>query len=159
VIGGGNSGFEEGLFLTKFATQVDIVEFNPQVKASQILQQKVAEMPNMTVTVNHAVKEFKGKNKLTAVVVEDRATGAIKQWQYDGVFVFIGLSPNTDVVKNKVEIDRYGFVVTDKALMTSLPGLFAAGDVRAGSTKQAAAAVGEGATAALAIREYLKQVG
>ena len=75
------------------------------------------------------------------------------------MFVFIGLSPNTDLVKGKVEFDRYGFVLTNPALMTSLPGLFAAGDVRAGSTKQAAAAVGEGATAALAIREYLKQVG
>jgi thioredoxin reductase (NADPH) len=159
VVGGGNSGFEEGLFLTKFAMQVDIVEHGPAVKASQILQQKVSEMPNMTVTVNHALKEFKGKQGLTGVVVEDRATGEIKQWQYDGVFVFIGLSPNADVVKDKVTIDRHGFVVTDKALMTSLPGLFAAGDVRAGSTKQAASAAGEGATAALAIREYLKQVG
>ena len=159
VVGGGNSGFDEGLFLTKFAAQVDVVEFLPEVKGSQILQQKVAEMPNMTVTVNHAVKEFKGKNKLTAVVVEDRATGEMKKWQYDGVFVFIGLSPNTDVVKDKVEIDRYGFVVTDKTLMTSLPGLFAAGDVRSGSTKQAASAAGEGTTAALMIREYLKQVG
>ena len=113
----------------------------------------------MTVTVSHAVKECKGKNKLTAVVVEGRATGEMKKWQYDGVFVFICLSPNTDVVKDKVEIDRYGFVVTDKTLMTSLPGLFAAGDVRSGSTKQAASAAGEGTTAALMIREYLKQVG
>jgi len=159
VIGGGNSGFEEGLFLTKFAAQVDIVEFNAAVKASQILQQKVAKKSNMTVTVNHAVKEFKGQSRLEAVVVQDRATGELKEWRYDGVFVFIGLSPNSDLVKDQVEIDRYGFVVTDKSLMTSLPGLFAAGDVRAGSTKQAASAAGEGATAALMIREYLKQVG
>jgi thioredoxin reductase (NADPH) len=83
----------------------------------------------------------------------------LKEWQYDGVFVFIGLSPNSDLVKDTVEIDRYGFVVTDRSLMTTLPGLFAAGDVRAGSTKQAASAAGEGATAALMIREYLKTVG
>ena len=159
VIGGGNSGFEEGLFLTKFATQVDIVEFNPAVKASQILQEKVAEQPNMSVTVNHAVKEFRGKHRLEAVIVQDRATGELKEWHYDGVFVFIGLSPNSDLVKGKVELDKFGFVVTDKALATSLPGLFAAGDVRAGSTKQAASAAGEGATAALMIREYLKEVG
>ena len=101
VIGGGNSGFEEGLFLTKFATQVDIVEFVPQVKASQILQDKVAEYANMSVTVNHAVKEFKvEKNRLQAVMVEDRLTGELKEWQYDGVFVFIGLSPNSDLVKD-----------------------------------------------------------
>ncbi len=158
VIGGGNSGFEEGLFLTKFARQVDIVEFLPEVKASQILQDKVAEQPNMAVTINHAVKAFKGKHKLEAVVVQDRATGEVKEWHYDGVFVFIGLSPNSDLVKSKTETDRYGFVHTDKTLMTSRPGLFAAGDVRAGSTKQAASAAGEGATAALMIRQYLKEV-
>ncbi len=160
VVGGGNSGFEEGLFLTKFASQVDIVEFRPQVKASQILQDKVAEMENMTVTVNHTVKEFKmDNNHLTGVIVEDRTSGEMKEWQYDGVFVFIGLTPNSDLVKEKVEVDRYGFVVTDKTLMTSEAGLFAAGDVRAGSTKQAASAVGEGATVALMIRQYLKENG
>lgn len=159
VIGGGNSGFEEGLFLTKFASQVDIVEFLPEVKASQILQEKVAKQPNMTVTVNHAVREIRGKNKLEAILVEDRASGELEEWKYDGVFVFIGLSPNNDLVKGMAEVDQYGFVVTDKALMTSKPGLFATGDVRAGSTKQAAAATGEGATAALMIRQYLKEVG
>jgi thioredoxin reductase (NADPH) len=159
VIGGGNSGFEEGLFLLKFAAQVDIVEHNPQVKASQILQDKVAGKPNMSVTVNHAVKEFKGKHKLEAIIVQDRSTGELKEWHYDGVFVFIGLSPNSDLVKGKIEADPYGFVVTDKSLMTSLPGVFAAGDVRADSTKQAASAAGEGATAALMIRQYLKSVG
>jgi thioredoxin reductase (NADPH) len=159
VIGGGNSGFEEGLFLTKFASQVDIVEFLPEVRASQILQEKVAEQSNMTVTVNYAVREFRGKNKLEAILVEDRATGELEEWKYDGVFVFIGLSPNSDLVKGLTEVEQYGFVVTDKALMTSKPGLFAAGDVRAGSTKQAAAATGEGATAALMIRQYLAEVG
>ena len=159
VVGGGNSGFEEGLFLTKFASQVDIVEFLPEVKASQILQEKVAELTNMSVTLNHAVKEFKGKHRLEAIVVQDRANGEVKEWQYDGVFVFIGLSPNSGLVRDKVETDRYGFVLTNPALMTTLPGLFAAGDVRAGSTKQAASATGEGATAALMIRGYLKEVG
>ena len=159
VIGGGNSGFEEGLFLTKFASQVDIVEFMPEVKASQILQEKVAEQPNMTVTVNHAVKELRGKNKLQAVVVEDRATGERKEWNYDGVFVFIGLAPNSDLLKGLAEVDKFGFIVTDKSMMTSQPGLFAAGDVRASSTKQAASATGEGATAAVMIRQYLKEVG
>jgi thioredoxin reductase (NADPH) len=160
VIGGGNSGFEEGLFLTKFARQVDIVEFASEVKASRILQEKVARMDNMSVTVIHAIKEFKiENNRLASVIVQDRGTGELKEWQYDGVFVFIGLSPNSDLVKDKVETDRFGFVMTDSNLMTTLPGLFAAGDVRLGSTKQAASAAGEGATAALMIREYLKEVG
>ena len=156
VIGGGNSGFEEGLFLTKFATRVDIVEFSPQAKASKILQDKVAEKENMSVTFNHAIKELRVKNgKLDAVIAEDRATGERKEWQYDGVFVFIGFSPNSDLARGKADIDQWGAVVTDKTLMTSVPGLFAAGDVRAGSTKQAAAAAGEGATVALMMRQYL----
>jgi thioredoxin reductase (NADPH) len=158
VIGGGNSGFEEGLFLTKFASQVDIVEHNPQPKASKILQDKVASKPNMKVTLNHAVKEIHGKDKLESVLVEDRATGEVKEWNYDGIFVFVGLTPNNDLVKGLAEVDNFGFVVTDRTLMTSQGGLFAAGDVRSGSTKQAASAVGEGATTALMIRQYLNEL-
>lgn len=160
VVGGGNSGFEEGLFLTKFASQVDIVEFLPEVKASKTLRDKVAEISNMSVTVNHAVKELRAKNgKLDTVVVEDRATGEQKNWRYDGVFVFVGLSPNSGLVKGKAEVDQWEAVVTDGTLMTSIPGLFAAGDVRAGSTKQAASAAGEGATVALMMRQYLQKNG
>ncbi len=158
VVGGGNSGFEEGLFLTKFASQVDIVEFLPQVKASKTLRDKVAEMQNMSVTVNHAVKELRVKNgKLDAVFVEDRATGESKEWHYDGIFVFVGFSPNSDLAKGKAEVDQWGSVITDGTLMTSVPSLFAAGDVRAGSTKQAASAVGEETTVALMILQYLAE--
>jgi thioredoxin reductase (NADPH) len=161
VVGGGNSGFEEGLFLTNFASQVDIVEFMPQVKASKVIQEKVESLDNMNVIVNHAVRELKvrGKTQLEAIIVEDRATGELKEWHYDGIFIFIGLTPNSDILRNKVDIDSYGFVITDKTLQTSLKGVYAAGDVREGSTKQAAAAAGEGATAALMIKEYLKEFG
>ncbi len=158
VVGGGNSGFEEGLFLTRFADKVDIIEYMPTVKASAILQENVAQNPKMSVTTNHAIKELRGsKSKLDAVIVEDRATGEIKELHPDGVFVFIGLTPNSDLVAAHVELDQWGFVITDKTLMTSVPGLFAAGDVRSGSTKQAASAAGEGATAALMMRAYLKE--
>ncbi len=159
VIGGGNSGFEEGLFLTKFADQVDIVEFLPEVKASKILQESVERNKKMNVYVNHAVKEFTGENHLDKIIVEDRETGETKEWDYDGVFVFIGLTPNSGLVKDLVEINDYGFVKTDKTLMSTEEGLFASGDVRAESTKQAAAAAGEGVTAALMIRQYLQEVG
>lgn len=158
VIGGGNSGFEEGIFLTNFAKQVDIVEFAPEVRASQILREKVAFSENMRVTVNHAVKEFRGNNKLEAIVVEDRATGELKEWNYDGVFVFIGLTPNSSLIKDKARLDKQGFVETTN-MQSSMEGVFAAGDVRAGSTKQAASAAGEGASAAIAIREYLNAIG
>ena len=158
VIGGGNSGFEEGLFLTNFASQVDIVEFAPEIKASQILQEKVATTKNMKVTVNHEVKELRGKNHLEAVLVEDRATGEIKEWDYDGIFVFIGLTPNSDLVKGKADLDKWGFVHT-RHMQSSMDGVFTAGDVRVDSTKQAASAAGEGASAAIAISAYLKETG
>jgi len=158
VIGGGNSGFEESLFLTKFASQVDILVNSPQPKASKILQDKVAEKENMRVMLNHAVKELKGDKKLEEIIVEDRATGERKSLKYDGVFVFIGLAPNNDLLKGKAELDAGGFVKTER-MMTTIPGIFAAGDVRSGATKQAASATGEGASAALAIREYLKSLG
>lgn len=159
VVGGGNSGFEEGIFLTRFARQVDIVEFLPEVRASHFLQEQVARKPQMTVITNHAVKEFKGRHRLERVVVEDRATGETMEWDYDGVFVFIGLTPHNELVAEMVGLDERGFIQTDATMMTSAPGLFAAGDVRSGSTKQAASAAGEGATAALMIRDYLQRVG
>lgn len=158
VIGGGNSGFEEGLFLTKFASQVDIVEYKDKPVASAVLQEKVASRDDMNVITSHAVQEFVGDGKLDAIKVEDRTTGEIKTWEYDGVFVFIGLAPNSGLVADVVDVDGGKFIVTDKTLMTSSAGLFAAGDVRAGSTKQAASAAGEGATAALMIRQYLSEI-
>ncbi len=158
VVGGGNSGFEEGLFLTKFASQVDILVHSPEPKASKILREKVAEKSNMRVILNHAIRELRGKNKLEAVILKDLSTGEEKEAHYDGVFVFIGVMPNNDLLEEKAELDERGFVKAPH-MMTSIPGVFVAGDVRSGSTKQAASAAGEGASAALAIREYLKSLG
>jgi thioredoxin reductase (NADPH) len=158
VVGGGNSGFEEGLFLTKFAAQVDILVNSQEPKASKILQDKVAEMKNMSVFLNHSIKELRGTKKLESIAVEDKTAQQNRELMYDGIFVFIGLTPNNDLVRQKAALDQWGFVKTD-GMMTSIPGIFAAGDVRAGATKQAAVAVGEGASAALAIREYLKSLG
>jgi thioredoxin reductase (NADPH) len=159
VVGSGNSAFEEGLFLTKFAKQVTIVGNAPEVKASKILQEHVAARSDMRVVTNHAIKEFQIKQrKLAGVVVENRATGKPEVWHPDGVFVFIGLAPNASVLPAEIARDKMGFVVTNEALMTTMLGVFAAGDVRAGSTKQAASAAGEGATAALMMRDYLKNL-
>jgi thioredoxin reductase (NADPH) len=100
--------------------------------------------------------EFRGDSRLRSVVLEDVATGEAREVTPDGVFVFIGLNPNTELVKDLVKLDEFGFVQTDIGLQTSMPGVFAAGDVRAGSTKQAASAAGEGAAVALSIRRYLE---
>ncbi len=157
VVGGGNSGFEEGLFLTRFANHVTIVDHNPEVRASRILQEKVAQREDMTVVTNHEVQAFLVRDgRLGGVRVIDRTTGQEKEWHPEGVFLFIGMTPNSDFLPPEIERNRQGFVVTDQTLQTSIKGVFAAGDVRAGATAQAASAAGEGATAALMMREYLK---
>jgi len=111
----------------------------------------------MQVITNHIIKAFNGTKRLESILVEDRATGEEKEWRYDGVFIFVSMAPNTDLVKEMVESDRMGFVLTNSSLMTTVPGLFAAGDVRSGSTKQAASAAGEGAAVAIMVRNYLQQ--
>ncbi len=158
VVGGGNSGFEEGLFLTRFASQVDILVNSPQPKASRILQDKVAEKKNIHVILNHAIRELRGARKLESVVLEDLATHERQEVKYDGVFVFVGVLPNSELLRGRAELDAAGSVMAPN-MMSSYPGIFVAGDVRTGSTKQAASAAGEGASAALAIREYLKELG
>lgn len=158
VVGGGNSGFQESLFIKQYAKSVTIVEFLPEVRASKLLQEAVAKEPDMQVVTNRQIQAFRAqRGKLLGVEVIDRASGQQETWHPDGVFIFIGMSPNTEWVPKEIERDQYGFVTTNLNLETSMPGVFAAGDARSGSTKQAAAAAGEGATAALMIREYLRE--
>ncbi len=157
VIGGGNSAAEESLFLTRFASEVTILVRGASLSASQIVADKVREHPEITVRYNIDVTAFTGDSKLGGITVRDRQSGATEELHPAGVFVFIGLSPNSDWLPAEITRDQYGFVVTSPTLQTSLRGIFAAGDVRQGSTKQAASAAGEGATAALMIREYLRE--
>jgi thioredoxin reductase (NADPH) len=158
VIGGGNSAGEESLHLTKFASEITMLVRGAALTASQIVIDKVEEHPEIAVRYNTEIAEFRGNGKLSGVVVRDRASGATEELSPAGVFVFIGLSPNSGWLPDEIERDEQGFIVTKPTLETSVPGIFAAGDVRKGSTKQAASAAGEGATAALMIREYLKGV-
>ncbi len=157
VIGGGNSALEEGLFLAQFAKKIRILCRNSRLTASQLLQDKVRSKPMFEIHLNTEIKEFKGKNKISEVVVKDNMTGDESSLHPDAVFVFIGQDPNTSFVGGAVDLDQWGFVVTDEMMQTSMPGGFASGDVRAGSTKQLASAIGEGLTALLMIRQYLEQ--
>ncbi len=157
VVGGGNSGMEEGLFLTKFATKVTILEVGERLRASQILQEKAASHPQIEVRLNTTVVEFKGDGKLSSVVIKNTASGETEEITPGAVFVFIGLLPNTAFVKGSVDLDQWGSISTTPTMETSLEGVAAAGDARSGSTKQVASAVGEGATAALMIRQYLER--
>jgi len=156
VVGGGNSAGEESIFLTKFARKVTIATRDTQLSASKVVVEKVEEHPQIEVITSVTPAEFRGDNKLQGVVLRDTRTGELREVKPDGVFVFIGLTPNTGIVANDVELDERGFIVADGMLQTSIPGVFVAGDCREGSTKQAASAAGEGAAAALAIRRYIQ---
>lgn len=156
VVGGGNSAGEESLFLTRFASRVTIVTNTDDLTASKVVREKVRAHPAITVVPRSTVAEFRGDDRLRSVLLADVATGERRELPAAGVFVFIGLRPNTDVVKGLVDLDDAGFVVTDLGLRTSLSGVFAAGDCRATSTKQAASAAGEGAAVALSIRRYVE---
>ena len=157
VVGGGNSGFEEGLFLTKFATKITILEVGDRPRASQILQDQVEKNPNIEVRTNTTVQEFKGDGKLSGVVVKNLKTDEVEELHPAATFIFIGLDPNTSFLKDSIELDQWGFVQTSQQFETSVPGIYAAGDVRGGSTKQITGAVGEGTTAAMMIRHYLEK--
>ncbi len=176
VIGGGNSAAEESLFLANIAQHVTLFVRGDKLNASQVIQEQLLRRPEITVRFHTEVVRFDGKGgKLSSVTVRNNQTDSTEVVHPAGVFVFIGLTPNTGYLKSdQLRLDASGFIITGHDLVhaaerplgyevrepglleTSLPGIFAAGDIRAGSTKQVASATGEGATAALLIREYLK---
>lgn len=158
VVGGGNSAVQEALFLTRFTTHIDLL-VRSTIKASEVLQhelKKFVDEGKITVHLQTTTEEIIGEDN-KVVKVKAIKDGESTEFETDGVFVFVGLLPNTDFLKNsEVKLDEVGFILTDQNLMTSIPGVFASGDVRSGATMQIASAVGEGATAALKIREYLE---
>ena len=157
VIGGGNSAVEEAAFLTRFSPKVTLLVRGSQLTANKIATDKALNSPEMEVLFNTEVVEFKGKDShLDTVVYKNIKTGETKELHVPGIFVFIGLSPNSEPFKDIAKVDAQGFIMTGIDFQTSTEGIFAAGDVRAGSTKQLVSAAGEGAAAALAIREHLR---
>ena len=174
VVGGGNSAVEEGLHLTHFADKVTLLVRGDQLTASQVAIEKATEPGSrIEVKFNAAVEAFEGENaKLKRVKVRNRMTGETSAIDAAAAFIFIGQTPNSAFLQGEVAMDKQGFILTGHDLghsamlvdgympapfETSLPGIFAAGDVRHGSIKQVASAVGEGAAAAIAIREFLRK--
>jgi thioredoxin reductase (NADPH) len=160
VVGGGNSGVQEALFLTRFASHIDLL-VRSTVKASKVLQdelEKVVESGQITVHLATSPTAIIAEEQGKIIRVDAIKDGEATEFPTDGVFVFIGLKPNTQFLAGSgIELDEVGLVKTDQHLATNLPGVFASGDVRSGATMQIASATGEGATAALSIREYLEK--
>ncbi len=159
VVGGGNSAVQEAIFLTRFAKKIDLL-VRSKIRASEVLQQelqKYIDSGQINIHLETVPLEIKGDEKgITSV----RTQGPNGQQDIatDGVFIFIGLKPNTGFLKDSpIQLDEVGLIKTDEKLATTMPGVFASGDVRSGATMQIATAVGEGATAALSIRQYLEE--
>jgi thioredoxin reductase (NADPH) len=159
VVGGGNSAVQEAIFLTRFTSHIDLL-VRSTVKASEVLQsdlQKFIDEGKITVHIHTKTDEIVATDgKITSV----KATkdGESVTFETDGVFIFVGLKPNTQFLAGSgIELDEQGLIKTDNKLQTNIPGIFASGDVRSGATMQIASAVGEGATAALSIREYIDE--
>jgi thioredoxin reductase (NADPH) len=158
VVGGGNSAIQEAIFLTKFVSHIDILVRGDSLRASEVLQHELPKHEDkITIHYNTVPLEIIGEEGKLVQKVTTTSDGEPKDFECDGVFVFIGLQPTTGFLKHSLDLDEFGFVKTNEGLETSMSGVFAAGDVRSGATMQIASAVGEGATAALKIREYLKE--
>jgi len=157
VVGGGNSGIQEGLYLTRFVRSIKLVEFLDHLNAEKILQHKAQENSKFTFFLNHKVLSINGEQKVTSVSVEDRKTGKSKELQADGVFIWVGMIPNTKFLQSKVELDEYGYIITDEKMQTSIPGVYAAGDVRKKDIHQIVTALGDGAIAAEFALKYLEK--
>jgi thioredoxin reductase (NADPH) len=159
VIGGGNSATEEAIFLTKFASHVTIVTNADELTATKVAQEKALSHPQVSVRYRTAVTEFRGEDKLAGVVLRDVTTDVQEEIHPAGVFVFVGLEPNTTFLRDSVMLTDRRFIPTSPTFETNLRGVFAAGDARDGSTKQLVSAAGEGATAALMVRQFLRDAG
>lgn len=177
VVGGGNSAAEEAMFLTRFADHVTLLVRGDKLSASKVVQDKLFEEKKVEVRFNTVVEKFEGeKSKLGRIHTRNRKENTAEVLDVPGAFIFVGLEPNTGFLEAiPVKLNEYGFIITGHNLIheevdlsafegaeptlleTNIPGIFAAGDVRSGSTKQVASAAGEGAAVALTIREYLQR--
>jgi thioredoxin reductase (NADPH) len=156
VIGGGDAAVEEADYLTRYAEKVYVVHRRDEFRASKILQERLFANPKIEVIWNKQVREFKGgPSGLQTVELTDTVTGEKSVLAASGAFIFIGFRPNTHLVKQHVAHDPAGYLITDDRMMTSIPGLFAAGDLRAQLTRQITTAVGDATTAAVAVEKYL----
>jgi len=155
VVGGGDSALQEGLFLTRFAEKVTIVHRRDVLRASPILQERAKKNPKISFIWDTVVDKIEGERNVSSVLLRHVKTQEIMPYATDGVFIFIGHDPNSSLVKGFVTLDEKGYVVTSASLETSVPGIFAAGEVRLGAVRQLVAACGEGCAAALAAQAYL----
>ena len=155
VVGCGNSGLQEGEYLLKFVKSVTFVEFLPSITAEKILQERLKQKENVRFFLNHKLLKIEGNERISSIIMQNRENGKNKEIPISGVFVYVGLHPNTEFLKGVVKLDKAGFVLTNENLETSVRGIFAAGDVRSKDVRQVSTAVGEGTLAAIYAEKYI----
>lgn len=158
VIGGGDSAMQEGIFLTRFVNQLSVVHRRDKLRASPILQDRAKENQKIRFVWDTVVTHIDGEKKVEAVRFKNLKTNQETQFRTDGVFIFIGHDPATKFLQGFVDLDDKGYVKTNDRLETSVPGVFAAGEVRSGAVKQLVSAAGEGCEAALNAQAYLESL-
>ena len=155
VVGGGNGALEEALSLTKFANLVTIIHRRKDLRADKVLQDRAAINPKIFMKLDTLVDEIKGDEKVRALKLTDASSNKKSSINVDGVFIYAGLTPNTDFIKETVKLDDSGHIITDDKLATNIPGIFAAGDVRTKILRQVVTSVADGAIALNSVKEYL----
>ena len=158
VVGGGDTALEDALFLTKFVNKVTIVHRRGAFRAAKILQERAFCNKKIEVCFNSVAIKVEDKDKVSGLVVKDVNTGNDKTLKCDGVFVLIGLSPNSDIVSGIIKLCPKGYVISDEDMKTSVDGIFACGDVRSKPLRQVVTAAGEGATAAVSAQHYVEKL-
>ena len=158
VVGGGYSALEEALFLTKFASKVTIVHRRDAFRAKPIAQQRVEANPKISTIWNSVVTGINGKEKVESVALKNVLTGEEREFRTDGVFVYVGHLPNSELFQGKLAMDEHGYLVTDRLMRTSVPGIFAAGEIQDPRFRQVATSVGQGVAAALEAQKYVDEL-
>ncbi len=157
VVGGGDAAMDEGLYLTRMTKSVTVVHRRDELRASKILQERGFENPKMGFVWDSAIQEIKGNGSVNGIVLKNLKTGEVSERPTEGVFIYVGFHPINDFMQGSIELDGAGHVVTDLQMQTSVPGVFAAGDVRTYSERQLANAVGDGVAAALTAYRYITE--
>lgn len=157
VIGGGDSAIEEGLFLTKFAKKVIVIHRRDALRAQHIIQQRAFKEPKMEFIWDTVLQEIKGDKKVEELEIYNRKTDKISFIKADGVFIYVGILPNTTLLESRINLDTQGFVLTDEYMQTNLPGVYAAGDIRSKVLRQVVTATNDGAIAAWSAEKWIAE--
>jgi len=156
IVGGGDTAIQEALYLTRFASKVFVIHRRDQLRATKILQERALNNKKIEFVWDSVVREIKGQDTVEGALIENVKTGKLDSLRIDGIFFAIGFLPNTDFVKDLVQLDENGYVITDERMATNIPGLFAAGDIRHKELRQVVTAVSDGAIAAVEAGKYIE---